>query len=280
MVGEFIDFKGRRSSKSSSIPMRASIRWSGPGQAYDEMITGDHITARHDSTIRLPDASKCSRKNERDESHGRVLGCDGRSRAAAARRRDARLQAAGNRSRARHDPRAVRRRARNPQSARRRAGRISRRHAVLRPGPALVCTLPPGHFAPTIELKVNFIKPAPLGCPDRRRPRRVARRDHRIPRGRLRTDPVSSSPPQPKQLASSLRAENVCRARHLFAQLPHAAVEKQALPDVRGLSQFHDFCVLMTQQTASFHSKAVDATHPRSHFPTVKISDIGMGVHE
>ena len=30
-------------------------------------------------------------------------------------------------------------------------------------GPALVCTLPPGHFAPTIELKVNFIRPAPLG---------------------------------------------------------------------------------------------------------------------
>lgn len=30
-------------------------------------------------------------------------------------------------------------------------------------GPALVCTLPPGDFAPTIELKVNFIKPAPLG---------------------------------------------------------------------------------------------------------------------
>jgi uncharacterized protein (TIGR00369 family) len=30
-------------------------------------------------------------------------------------------------------------------------------------GPALVCTLPPDHFAPTIELKVNFIRPAPLG---------------------------------------------------------------------------------------------------------------------
>ena len=30
-------------------------------------------------------------------------------------------------------------------------------------GPALICTLPAGHFAPTIELKVNFIKPAPLG---------------------------------------------------------------------------------------------------------------------
>ena len=27
-------------------------------------------------------------------------------------------------------------------------------------GPALVCTLPPGHFAPTIELKVNFIRRA------------------------------------------------------------------------------------------------------------------------
>jgi uncharacterized protein (TIGR00369 family) len=31
-------------------------------------------------------------------------------------------------------------------------------------GPALVCTLPSGHFAPTIELKVNFIRPAPLGA--------------------------------------------------------------------------------------------------------------------
>jgi uncharacterized protein (TIGR00369 family) len=30
-------------------------------------------------------------------------------------------------------------------------------------GPALVCTLPPGHFAPTIELKVNFIRPAQPG---------------------------------------------------------------------------------------------------------------------
>ena len=30
----------------------------GPGQAYDEMITGDHIAARHASTIRPPDASE------------------------------------------------------------------------------------------------------------------------------------------------------------------------------------------------------------------------------
>ena len=30
-------------------------------------------------------------------------------------------------------------------------------------GPALVCTLPPGHFAPTIELKTNFMRPAKMG---------------------------------------------------------------------------------------------------------------------
>jgi len=30
----------------------------GPGQAYDEMITGEHIAARHASTIRPPDASE------------------------------------------------------------------------------------------------------------------------------------------------------------------------------------------------------------------------------
>jgi hypothetical protein len=30
----------------------------GPGQAYDEMITGEHITARHQSRIRPPDASE------------------------------------------------------------------------------------------------------------------------------------------------------------------------------------------------------------------------------
>jgi uncharacterized protein (TIGR00369 family) len=30
-------------------------------------------------------------------------------------------------------------------------------------GPALVATLPKNHFAPTIELKVNFIRPAKLG---------------------------------------------------------------------------------------------------------------------
>jgi uncharacterized protein (TIGR00369 family) len=30
-------------------------------------------------------------------------------------------------------------------------------------GPALVATLPPDHFAPTIELKVNFIRPAKPG---------------------------------------------------------------------------------------------------------------------
>jgi uncharacterized protein (TIGR00369 family) len=27
-------------------------------------------------------------------------------------------------------------------------------------GPALIATLPPGHFAPTLELKINFLRPA------------------------------------------------------------------------------------------------------------------------
>ncbi|HKP58316.1 MAG TPA: PaaI family thioesterase [Polyangiales bacterium] len=31
-------------------------------------------------------------------------------------------------------------------------------------GPALVATLPPGQFAPTIELKVNFVRPASVGA--------------------------------------------------------------------------------------------------------------------
>jgi uncharacterized protein (TIGR00369 family) len=31
-------------------------------------------------------------------------------------------------------------------------------------GPALVATLPPGQFAPTIELKVNFVRPATVGA--------------------------------------------------------------------------------------------------------------------
>jgi hypothetical protein len=30
----------------------------GPGQAYDEMITGEHIATRHASAIRPPDASE------------------------------------------------------------------------------------------------------------------------------------------------------------------------------------------------------------------------------
>jgi acetolactate synthase-1/2/3 large subunit len=30
----------------------------GPGQAYDEMITGDHIPSRNQHEIRAPDASE------------------------------------------------------------------------------------------------------------------------------------------------------------------------------------------------------------------------------
>ncbi len=30
-------------------------------------------------------------------------------------------------------------------------------------GPAIMCTLPPGHFVTTIEIKTNFMRPAKLG---------------------------------------------------------------------------------------------------------------------
>ncbi len=30
-------------------------------------------------------------------------------------------------------------------------------------GPTRMCTLPPGHFAPTVELKTKFMRPAKLG---------------------------------------------------------------------------------------------------------------------
>jgi acetolactate synthase I/II/III large subunit len=30
----------------------------GPGQAYDQMITGEHIAARHENKIGPPDASE------------------------------------------------------------------------------------------------------------------------------------------------------------------------------------------------------------------------------
>ena len=63
------DVRARRRASSSSFKGPAFLEviidpdagvypMVGPGQAYDEMITGDHIAARHDSTIRPPDASE------------------------------------------------------------------------------------------------------------------------------------------------------------------------------------------------------------------------------
>ncbi len=38
--------------------MPACIRWSGPGQAYEDMITGDHIPSRTRSEIKTPGPSE------------------------------------------------------------------------------------------------------------------------------------------------------------------------------------------------------------------------------
>jgi uncharacterized protein (TIGR00369 family) len=52
-------------------------------------------------------------------------------------------------------------------------------------GPALAATLGPDQFAPTVELKVNFLRPAYPGS-GRERAGRASRRHHRVPRGRAR----------------------------------------------------------------------------------------------
>lgn len=58
VVAEFIGFKGPAFLEVIIDPDAGVYPMVGPGQAYDEMITGDHIVARHDSTIRPPDASE------------------------------------------------------------------------------------------------------------------------------------------------------------------------------------------------------------------------------
>ena len=55
---EFIEFKGPAFLEVMIDPDAGVYPMVGPGQAYDEMITGEHIAARHDSTIRPPDASE------------------------------------------------------------------------------------------------------------------------------------------------------------------------------------------------------------------------------
>lgn len=58
VVREFIEFKGPAFLEVMIDPDAGVYPMVGPGQAYDEMITGDHIASRHKTEIRAPDASE------------------------------------------------------------------------------------------------------------------------------------------------------------------------------------------------------------------------------
>jgi acetolactate synthase I/II/III large subunit len=58
VVAEFIGFQGPAFLEVIIDPDAGVYPMVGPGQAYDEMITGEHIAARHASKIRPPDASE------------------------------------------------------------------------------------------------------------------------------------------------------------------------------------------------------------------------------
>jgi acetolactate synthase-1/2/3 large subunit len=58
VVAEFVAFAGPAFLEVIIDPDAGVYPMVGPGQAYDEMITGDHIAARHQSAIRPPDASE------------------------------------------------------------------------------------------------------------------------------------------------------------------------------------------------------------------------------
>jgi acetolactate synthase-1/2/3 large subunit len=58
VVGEFIRFKGPAFLEVVIDPDAGVYPMVGPGQAYDEMITGDHIPSRRPVVIKTPDASE------------------------------------------------------------------------------------------------------------------------------------------------------------------------------------------------------------------------------
>jgi acetolactate synthase-1/2/3 large subunit len=58
VVGEFIRFEGPAFLEVMIDPDAGVYPMVGPGQAYDEMITGDHIPSRHAVEIKTPDASE------------------------------------------------------------------------------------------------------------------------------------------------------------------------------------------------------------------------------
>ena len=55
---EFIEFKGPAFLEVMIDPDAGVYPMVGPGQAYDEMITGDAHPSRHKTEIRAPDASE------------------------------------------------------------------------------------------------------------------------------------------------------------------------------------------------------------------------------
>jgi acetolactate synthase-1/2/3 large subunit len=58
VVGEFVRFEGPAFLEVMIDPDAGVYPMVGPGQAYDEMITGDHIRSRHAVEIKTPDASE------------------------------------------------------------------------------------------------------------------------------------------------------------------------------------------------------------------------------
>jgi acetolactate synthase-1/2/3 large subunit len=56
VVSEFIAFRGPAFLEVMIDPDAGVYPMVGPGQAYDEMITGEHIASRHQTQIRPPDA--------------------------------------------------------------------------------------------------------------------------------------------------------------------------------------------------------------------------------
>jgi acetolactate synthase I/II/III large subunit len=58
VIAEFVAFRGPAFLEVIIDPDAGVYPMVGPGQAYDEMITGEHIAARHSSAIRPPDASE------------------------------------------------------------------------------------------------------------------------------------------------------------------------------------------------------------------------------
>ena len=58
VVREFIEFKGPAFLEVIIDPDAGVYPMVGPGQGYDEMITGDHIPSRYQAQGREPDASE------------------------------------------------------------------------------------------------------------------------------------------------------------------------------------------------------------------------------